>query len=220
MAKEANRSASARPLIIGAMTPAAPASMTRLAVAKSSTGVRTIAGRPASATATIDREAPAKSSAPCCMSRITASNPSRASASATAASFMPTQAVNVGASADRVFDSLPITASVMRAPVSDKGPRTGSLRRVHLNFIPARRSLSLQMVRSSSPSFGPPEPHPWLRPRKTRPLPSAASFFFAAQEGFAGAKTIGRHQLSMLQVSSRARAPGPRPGGKRLEKRS
>jgi hypothetical protein len=65
LANEANRSASAPLLIIGAITPAAPASSNRLAEAKSPTGARTIAGRPARATARIACEAPTKSSAPC-----------------------------------------------------------------------------------------------------------------------------------------------------------
>jgi hypothetical protein len=45
---------------------------------------------------------------------MTASNPSRASVSATAASFRPTQAENTGASAARLSDNFPITVSAMR----------------------------------------------------------------------------------------------------------
>ena len=111
--KATRRRASSRLLIIGAMMPAPPASSRRLASGNSPTGIRTIAGLPASATETIAREAPAKSSAPCCMSSTTASKASRASASATAGSFIPTQAQKTGASDASAFDSFPTTASIM-----------------------------------------------------------------------------------------------------------
>ena len=61
----------------------------------------------------IAREAPAKSSAPCCMSSTTASKASRASVSATAGSFMPTQAQKTGASDASASASFPTTASLM-----------------------------------------------------------------------------------------------------------
>ena len=89
----AKRRASSPLLIIGAITAAAPASVTRLAAAKSPTPTRTTEGLPASATDRIARAAPTRSSAPCCMSSVTASKSSRASASATCASLIPIQAL-------------------------------------------------------------------------------------------------------------------------------
>ena len=68
--KSAKRRASAPLLIIGAMTAAAPASITREAVANSPTGMRTIVGLPARATAATPRIAPTTSMAPCCMSSV------------------------------------------------------------------------------------------------------------------------------------------------------
>ena len=91
--KSAKARASATLLIIGAITPAAPASAMRLAAAKSPTPTRTTLGLPASATDRIARAAPTRSTEPCCMSSVTASKSSRASASAICGSLTPTQAL-------------------------------------------------------------------------------------------------------------------------------
>jgi hypothetical protein len=53
-------------VIIGAMIAAAPASISRLASAKSPSGIRARVGLPASATARIACVAPIKSTPPCC----------------------------------------------------------------------------------------------------------------------------------------------------------
>src|SRR5208282_534027 len=118
-------------LIIGARIPLAPASGSRLASANSPTGTRTMVGLPASATLKIERIAPAKSTAPCCMSRVTASNASRASCSATAGSFMATQAQSASRFVARRPASIPTTGSFIRVPMKKK---------VDASVAPARRS--------------------------------------------------------------------------------
>jgi hypothetical protein len=92
---EANCRASPTLLIIGAITAAAPASMTREAVEKSPIGIRTMAGLPAKATAPMPRSAPDRSTEPCCISITAVSKPSRASCSAIIGSLMPTQAAKM-----------------------------------------------------------------------------------------------------------------------------
>src|SRR5215468_520088 len=80
---ETKASASAAVLIIGAITPSAPMSSTRLATAKAPTGMRTIGAAPAWRIAAIPVTVPAVSHSPCCWSRVTAGKPSRPSVSAT-----------------------------------------------------------------------------------------------------------------------------------------
>src|SRR5215831_5554412 len=82
-ATETNASASAAVLIIGAITPSAPMSSTRLATAKAPTGMRTIGAAPAWRIAAMPVTVAAVSHSPCCWSMVTAGNPSRPSVSAT-----------------------------------------------------------------------------------------------------------------------------------------
>ena len=70
-------------LIIGAITPSAPMSSTRLATEKPPTGMRTIGAAPAARMAAMPVTVPAVSHSPCCWSMVTAGKPSRPSVSAT-----------------------------------------------------------------------------------------------------------------------------------------
>ncbi len=66
LATDTKARASATVLIIGAMTPSAPKSSARLAVAKSPTGMRTIGAAPAWRMAAIPATVAAVSHSPCC----------------------------------------------------------------------------------------------------------------------------------------------------------
>ncbi len=85
--------ASPTELTIGAITASAPKSSARLAMSKRPTGTRTSPGLSACISASMPRSTLSSWWPPCCMSRVTASKPVRATASTVSASGRPDHAV-------------------------------------------------------------------------------------------------------------------------------
>ncbi len=123
------------------------------------------------------RKRPTAAAAPsfCSIAAILPSRPARATAGSTASGLRSPYPTNKPSKGVRG------RPSKRELTLIRQRPRGRSLRRVHLNFIHARRIAMSQMVRSWSPSFGSPEPHPRLLCPGRRGRPPRRRLSFSGQ---------------------------------------